>query len=173
MRMTKKLSGVVLALGLCALAASGAYAQTGSKTEPFTVSIEIQNTCTVLTPGNIVFTATSAQPGTRNAQGQIVVRCSIDHDYSIALDGGTHSGSTTRNMRGPGSTGTTDIAYALYRDAGLTVAWGSGTEFGAVYPGKGGGLDKDQVVDVYARATLVGTEPVGTYTDTVTATLSF
>ena len=140
-------------------------------TDNFEVRITIQETCNVLTASDIDFGSTIPTAGGQVDQtGTISVNCTNGTDYTLSLSGGGSGDTAARRMVGPAST---NISYQLYQDAARSNVWGNTT--GSQVSGLGAGLGAAYQIDhtVYARATLVGNEPAGNYTDTVTATLTF
>ena len=63
------------------------------------------------------------------------------------------------------------LGYQLYSDSLHSIVWGDGTSLSAVTPGVGTG--SNQSLTVYGRLpTVTGAIP-GTYTDTVTVTVTY
>ena len=141
-------------------------------TDNFEVRITIQETCNVLTASDIDFGSTIPTAGGQvDRTGTINVNCTNGTDYTLSLSGGGSGDTSARRMVGPSST---NISYQLYQDAGRSDVWGLAAD-GEQVDGTGLGLGSAYQINhtVYARATLVGNEPAGNYTDTVTATLTF
>lgn len=101
--------------------------------------------------------------------GSIVVTCTPGLAISIAMDYGVNGGnSSSRYMVGSNSSDT--IAYQLYQDAGRSVVWGTGAQAYGVSSFPSG----TQSYPVYGRLFSSTTQPsAGTYTDTVTVTLTY
>lgn len=93
--------------------------------------------------------------------------CTPGTTLTLRIDGGSHY-TNQRNLQRVG--GTTLIGYQLYRDAGLTSA-------GAIPVGQNVPLtysDANHIVlPVYGALQLSGMSPAGTYTDTLTVTMSW
>lgn len=106
---------------------------------------------------------------TVNQTAAITVLCTNGTSYSIGLDAGVGTGSTTSSRKLTGSSGGT-LNYSLYRDSGRTNNWGStiGTD---TQTGTGSG--QIQTLTVYGQIQAGGTPLAGTYTDTVTVTLTY
>ena len=141
-------------------------------TDTFDVRITIQETCNVLTASDIDFGSTIPTAGGQvDRTGTINVNCTNGTDYTLSLSGGGSGDTSARRMVGPSST---NISYQLYQDAARSDVWGLAAD-GEQVDGTGLGLGSAYQINhtVYARATLVGNEPAGNYTDTVTATLTF
>jgi spore coat protein U-like protein len=99
-----------------------------------------------------------------DSAGSVSVSCDAGDSYSIALSPG-HGTMLARQMQG----GTSLLYYNLYTDALRTIIWGDGTSGTATVSASGtGGL-----YTVYGRIPASQNVPAGTYTDTLTVTLTF
>lgn len=171
-----KAPAVFLLLGFGA--AGSVAAQTSQTvTDTFEVRIAIQGTCTLLTTSDIDFGTQVPTAGTHDQTGTINVQCTRDTPFTLGLDGGT----TTSQVNARAMVNTpispalpVQIPYTLSRDSFGGASWGNdaGTNW---YVGTGLGIGSayNIALTVYGRATLAGNEPPGTYTDTVTATLTY
>ena len=96
------------------------------------------------------------------------VTCTNTTPYNIGLDAGTGSGATvaTRKLTSGGAT----VNYTLYSDSGRTTLWGNtvGTDTVA-----GTGNGTGQTLTVYGRMPPQTTPAPGTYTDTITVTVTY
>jgi spore coat protein U-like protein len=161
-------AGVMLALAGSAQAA-------GTKTAQFAVNANVASNCfittTPLTFGN--FDGTAAI----NSNATLVVRCSKNAGYQIALDAGTTAGATLlqRLLAGPGGD---TLQYNLYTAVGLGTIWGNNAGGTGWVTGTGGGLG----VANQATLTVFGQLPnnavnqaagVGAYSDLITATITY
>lgn len=146
-------------------------------TDKFEVKIKILETCNVLTASEIDFGSTIPTAGGEiDRTGTINVQCTIGTDYTLSLDGGGSTDTSARRMIGVanGATASDTISYQLFQDGGRSVVWGLETDSeGLADVGSGLGTTFQNSHTVYARAYLVGNEPAGDYSDTVTATLTF
>ena len=100
--------------------------------------------------------------------GSIILTCTPGATVSIALNNGMHSTGNQRYIQHQG--GTRKLAYGLYQRADYNTAWGSASAAMTIasFPAT------TQIYTVYAR--LFATDikpPPGTYTDTVTVTLTY
>lgn len=152
-----------------ALLAAAPLASAATASDDMIVSITIVNSCTI--------DATDLNFGTQNslaanidADTTVEVACTGAGPLDIAFTVGGGTGATfdTRLM-----TGATDtIEYSLYSDAARTQVLGDGTGGSAVISSTStGGTDS---FPIYGR--VFGGQnpkPVGSYTDTVTATVTF
>lgn len=100
--------------------------------------------------------------------GSLTANCTKNTPYRIALDNGANYGSGSRQMKTTALGGTDVVAYALYQDAGRNTDWGSTST--TDYPGVGNGAN--QIIPVYGKVPSANF-PVGTYTDLVTATITY
>ena len=153
-----------------ALMVAAPFASAATASDPMTVSITIVNSCTI--------DATDLDFGTPNtlandidADTSVAVECTGAGPLSIEFSTGAGTGATfaSRKMTGPAAT---TIDYSLYLDAARTQALGDGTSSSVVIAGTStGGVD---VFPVYGR--VLGAQnpkPVGSYSDVVTATVTF
>jgi spore coat protein U-like protein len=99
----------------------------------------------------------------------VAVLCTTGTTYTVGLDAGVGSGASTsvRKMTGPGGA---TLSYQLSRDVAHATNWGNavGTDTSA---GIGTGLSQN--VTVYGRIPSGQLPGAGSYTDTVTVTLTY
>ncbi|WP_345817834.1 spore coat U domain-containing protein (plasmid) [Paraburkholderia sp. PREW-6R] len=142
---------------------------TGSAgTFPFTASATVINDC-YINATNISFTSVGALGTSLNANGSITAQCTSGDAWRIALNGGSSGSVGGRTMQRSGGGGT--VNYQLYSDASHTVAWGDGTASTTAASGVGTGYQ--QIINVYGVVPPQTTPAPGTYSDTITATISF
>lgn len=106
--------------------------------------------------------------GGHSASSNLSVTCTLGAAYAISLDGGSVSGDVNARRMRLGA-GPNTIDYQLYRDAGLTAVWGNSPGLQALGTGTGSG----QSVPVFGWVPPQGAKPIGTYQDTVTATIHY
>lgn len=160
---------LLIGAGMAALAAamplSWAAAATTSAT--FTVTAQVQTNCSITTQ-NLNFGNYSG--AALAATTTVSATCSTGTPYNIGLDAGTSTGATvtTRHMTGP--SGADLLSYSLFQDAGHSVNWGNtvGTDTVA---GTGNGVA--QPITVFGQIPAAQFTTAGSYTDTITATLTF
>ena len=108
--------------------------------------------------------------GTQEKEGSVTVLCTSGPNYSIELNNGANADGTQRQMKKSGSAHF--LAYNLFQDGGPHVAWGP-----APTPSSFIGDGTRQVLTVYGQMDwsepLLPSAPVGSYLDTVTATVNF
>lgn len=158
------------------------FLRAATATTSFTVSATVTNGCafgnslstSVSTLGTINFGSFASVPTnvdvvSASGAGSVVVTCTPGATVTIAMDYGLHGGSVTqRYMTNSGATAT--LAYQLYQDSAHTKVWGTGAQAMTVssFPAT------TQTYPVYARLLSFTTSPTaGTYTDTVTVTLTY
>ncbi len=151
-------------LGLPSSPASAATTASASTT--FTVSATVQATC-LITANPLAFGTYTGLAA--NATTTIAVTCTNTTPYNVGLDAGLTSGATvsTRQMKGPG----TDVLnYGLYQDSTHATNWGStvGTD---TETGTGNG--SAQSLTVYGQVPANQYVTPGSYSDTITATVTY
>lgn len=105
--------------------------------------------------------------------GTLSVTCTNQSAATITLDQGANpdTGSTAiAPLRRMKDTGTSYLSYKLYSDASRTVVWGDDASVDVDYTGTG----SSENVTIYGRVDSGQTSAiVGSYTDTVVATITF
>jgi len=158
------LAALGAACSLCLDIPGTALAATATTT--FQVTATVQATCLI--------SATALAFGTYTgslitATSTISVTCTNTTPYNVGLDAGLATGATvtTRKMQGPSGA---LLAYALYRDAAHTNNWGNtvGTD---TQSGTGNG--SAQALTVYGQLAASQYVTPGSYSDTITATISY
>jgi spore coat protein U-like protein len=145
---------------------SPSSAQTTTATTNCQVTATVLKLCSV-SATNLAFgdyTPTSASDQTST----LTVLCTTNTPYTVALNLGTAPSPTERAMTSAGTS--TTLNYVLYRDASRTVVWGetAGTDTAA-----GTGTGTNQAITVYGRIPANQRPQPGSYTDTVTVTLTY
>lgn len=131
------------------------------------VTITITSSCSIETATNLDFGTVASTATDVNATGTLTVTCTNQTPYNVGIDNGAHF-DTTRRMKENGGGTTYYVPYALYRDASRTQAWGTiGTDTLS-----GTGTGADQAITVYGQVPSANF-PALSYTDTVTATLTY
>jgi spore coat protein U-like protein len=160
----------------CLLAGEPIVAQAGTSTATLSVSIVITASCTI-NPATLVFASTA---GTSliatavNGSSSVSVTCTNGSPYSIAMDNGANASGSQRRMISGGNF----LNYNLYVDAAHTLPWSTAinsttcTTSGDCFLGTGNG--SAQSINIYGVVpTTASAPPAGTYTDTVTMTITF
>lgn len=160
---------VLLVLGALVMGTGAALAQ---NTANVTVSASVGSHCE-LTAGAINFgDYNPLLPGNLDMNGAFSVRCTRGTpNVTIGLNDGQHASGTTRRMV-HATDATAFLTYELYQDAarGATDRWGSsGTELRPYIAASAGWTE----LTVYGRIGPTQDVPVGSYSDTVVATVNF
>ena len=153
----------LLASTLCA---GSAMASTANTT--FQVSATVNNACSV--------SANSLAFGTYNPllstaitlSGGINLTCTLGSAFQVGLNAGTATGATvtTRQM----TNGSNLLNYDLYRDLAHTLNWGNTLNTDTL---SGTGTGIPVTYPVYGLLPASQSVPTGTYTDTVTVTVTY
>ena len=154
---------------LGAVASTPALAATATNTMP--VSVNVINSCTVAA-SPMSFGAPSAIGGANvDTTSTITLQCTNGASYDVALDLGLNAASGQRYMSNGAAT-PVKIPYNVYTDSGRTTSWGntSGTDTVAGTAGTSGAVSLTAYGRIPSTATSVG---AGSYTDTVTVTVTF
>ena len=161
------------AVAVSLLATAGA-AFAATKTATFQVTASVANNCFIDSASTLAFGAydpSSAVPldGTSN----IVVRCTNKTPFTLSLNAGTTTGGTFANRLM--TDGTDTLQYNLYTAAARTTVWGDGTASTGTVGGTGTGLSAGnaQTTQVFGRIPVQPNAAVGSYTYTVTVTITY
>jgi len=172
-RLNGRLLGLTVASALSLAASSGV--QAGTATSSLSVTATVSANCTITTQpvafgayDPIVANATNPLDGT----GTVTVTCTNGSAATITLDqgadpaGGSSDAAPLRQMK---DSGTDVLAYSLYQDTARTTVWGNTTGTGVAVTGTGA-VDN---VTVYGAVAAGQNVPATSYSDTVTATVTF
>lgn len=162
-----KFAKSLVACGLLAACSAGWAATT---TTTFSVSGTVVGTCTV-SASALSFGTTIPTPINSNvdAQNTVTATCSNGAAYTVALSVGNGPGATfgVRKM----TSGANPLSYSLFLDPARTTVWGDGTGGSTVSNNTGSGAA--QAIAVFGRIPSGQTPPIGSYTDTITVTVTF
>jgi len=161
-------------LGAASILAAAAFAATpalaGSANANLGVSATVNGNCTIST-NPVAFGAVDTLAGTEvDAAGSIVVTCTNGTAWYASGSVGTGTGATfaSRKMK----SGANLLNYTLYTDSGRTAGWGDGTSSTSLLTATGSGAA--QTVGVYGRVfSGQNTAPAGSYSDTVSVTVTY
>jgi len=166
--MLKQTIGTISAAVLLALASS---ANAATKTDAMQVSATVSKNCVIDAPDLNLGTF----DGTNNLQvnSTISVRCTSGTTFNVDLStgAGTYANRTMTN-------GTDTLVYNLYTTSGYATVWGDGTGTTGRGSGTGAGMAaaNAQSLIVYGRllaSANTGAVGAGTYTDNITATVTY
>ena len=137
-------------------------------TSSFNVTITITATCSITSAGALSFGTVGLLASNTDATSTISVQCTNTTPYNIGLNAGTTTGGTT-TTRLLNNSGTT-ISYKLFSDGGRSVNWGNTVGTDTV---SANGNGSAQSYTVYGRVPAQTSVAPGTYTDTVTVTVTY
>ncbi len=111
-------------------------------------------------------------PSPTDGTGSITYTCSgavAEDSISLAISAGQSGTYSPRAL----TAGATGLPYTACLDASRTSPWGDGTQGTSTYTASGTGLNGTHVITVYGRI-AAGANPVpGSYSDTLTVTLTY
>jgi len=161
-------SGYKAALTACFLLpwASASHAATTNTT--FSVTATLQATCTINSASALNFGTVGMLTANVDQTSTIQVTCTNTTPYNIGLDIGTGTGASvaTRKLTSGGTT----VNYTLYSDSGRSTLWGNTVGTDTVTATSNGSA---QSYTVYGRIPTQSTPAPGTYTDTITVTVTY
>jgi spore coat protein U-like protein len=145
----------------------GAPAWAATTTTNFTVSATVVAACvasaTNMNFGN--YTASSGSPD--NTTSTVTVTCTNNDGYTIALNGGDSGHVAARTMLNGANT----LGYGVYTTSGYTTIWGDGTNGTVTVNGTGNGVAQNYTA--YGQVPAAEYAAAGSYSDTLTATVTF
>jgi spore coat protein U-like protein len=147
--------------------APGTYTDTvSSASASFTVTAVVQATCTIAA-NPLAFGTYSGL--LINATSTLSITCTKTTSYNVGLSAGVAAGATVtnRSMTGPFST---LLGYKLFSNSGLTTNWGNTVGTNTLAGTGNGAL---QPLSVYGQVHAAQYVRPGSYTDTVTATITY
>jgi spore coat protein U-like protein len=156
----------VILCGTLALTPATAFAATD--TDTLTVTATVIASCDV-SPATLAFGNYNPASSTPlDAASTISLLCTNGTSYDVGLNAGSGSGATiaARKMSVSGNT----LTYSLYTDGARSALWGNTIGSNAVH---GTGTGATQSIDLYGRVPINQTSPAGSYTDTVTITVTY
>jgi spore coat protein U-like protein len=147
----------------------GAAATAATATGSFQVSVTIQATCTITGATALNFGTAGVLGANVDQTSTITVQCTNTTPYDIGLDQGVNGSSVTAREMVGGPTSEA-IQYSLYRDAARTLNWGTTIATDTV-TATGNGTAQNYTV--YGRIPPQTTPTPGSYTDTITVTVTY
>jgi spore coat protein U-like protein len=158
------------------IVASVAPAIAATATSDITVSADVAADCTISTSAlsfGSYYQISSHASSPLDATGTVTTTCTTGSGPKITLGQGSNPAGTSTDaapLRRLNDGGTNYLSYSLYQDSGHTTVWGN-TAGTAASPTADGTA---QITTIYGRvAGAQAPVPAGTYTDTVTATVTF
>ena len=150
-----------------------ALAQAGSAGNTFQVTATVTSACTVsgttLNFGSSIDPLATATP--LDATSTLSVQCTNTTPYTVALSAGANAGGASNFASRTMKSGSNALGYQLYLDSGRASVWGDGTSSSSTLGGTGTG--SAQTLTIYGRLPSLANVVPGSYTDTVTVTVSY
>src|SRR6478672_3237808 len=165
---TRARSGYKAALTACLLLSLADTSHAATATSTFTVQVSITATCLINSASTLNFGTQGVLAANVDQTSTIQVTCTNTTPYNIGLNAGTGTGATVavRKM----TSGANTVNYTLYSNSGRTTVWGNtvGTDTVAAT-----GNGSAQSYTVYGRVPSQAAPAPGTYTDTITITVTY
>ncbi len=160
-----------------ALLAVAPLASAATDTDNMVVSIQIENACAI-TANPLDFGAQNDVDTAIDDATTVELNCSaIDSAVEITFGNGTGTGATFDSRKMTDAVSGATIDYSLFVDTTRSQALGDGTNGAALVTdtdGNSGSTGTVQTFNVYGRVFgSQGAKPVGSYSDTVVATVTF
>lgn len=166
--MSKLFKAVVVCSA--ALACSAAWSATA--TANFQVTATVTSSCTVagtnLNFGSSIDPLAASVP--LDSTSTLTVACTNTTPYAVALSAGANAGGATNFTARKMANGSNTLGYQLYTDSSRTTVWGNGTASSTV---AGTGIGANQQITIYGRLPSLSGAVPGSYTDTVTVTITY
>lgn len=166
MRKTIFSYAILAAVGVLALGFNPTVASAATASTTFQVTATVQSTCLISAAPLAFGTYTGVVNSTSS---NLTVTCTSTTPYNVGLDAGTASGATVSN-RSMLDASSNKLNYKLSKDSGNTTNWGNtvGTDTAA-----GTGSGSAQTMTVYGQIPAGQYVKPGSYSDTITATLTY
>jgi spore coat protein U-like protein len=164
---------IVIVLAGCAVASIAAESRLigQSATASLTVSASVSKNCTITT-APVAFGAydsvTANATAPLDATGTVTVTCTKGAVAKVGLGAGSNAQGTTRRMIGGTSA---FLNYELYKDNTHSTVWGDTIDTSLDIPAAPNRNPRN--FPVYGRVAAAQDATVGSYTDTVVATVNF
>ena len=137
-------------------------------TSTFTTQVTLTASCTINSASTLNFGSQGVLIAAVNQSSTVQVQCTNTTPYNIGLDAGAGTGAAVavRKM----TSGANTVNYSLYSDSGHATVWGNtvGTDTVAAT-----GSGASQSYTVYGQVPAQTTPAPGTYTDTITVTVTY
>jgi spore coat protein U-like protein len=149
------------------LSAGQSYAASASGS--MDMSMTVVDYCEVKTGGTLTFLPSNAWWNSNvDTNGSFQVQCTNGTAYQVGLDNGAHASGGVRRL----NSGSEYLNYQLFQNVGRTTAWGDTLASTTLQSQMGDG--DPQTLNVYGRVPSGQTAPTaGTYTDTITITVTY
>ncbi|NCU10725.1 MAG: spore coat protein U domain-containing protein [Sphingomonadaceae bacterium] len=159
---------LTMAAALCGLT-SAEMAQAATAQTTMGISATVLNACIVSATDMAFGTYDPTSASATDSTSSINVTCTIGTSFSVGLNAGSTAGAsvTARQM----ASGSDRLNYALFSDAARTTNWGNTPGTNTPAPTTATALPA--TLTVYGRIAAQQNVPAGSYTDTVTITVTY
>jgi len=151
----------------CLLQSVGPSSAT-TTTTTFTATITLAATCVINSASTLDFGTAGVLTANVPATSTIQVQCTNTTPYNIGLDAGTGTGASVAVRKL--TSGAATVNYSIYTDAGHTTVWGNTVSTDTV---ASTGTGASQSFTAFGLVPVQTTPAPGTYTDTVTVTVTY
>jgi spore coat protein U-like protein len=152
------------------LAATAPNVDAATDTATFSVTANVVDACDVQATNHAFGAYSPASSTALDATSTLSVYCTAGTTYSLALNVGSGGGAFTgRKM----ISGSYELVYNLYTSTARTTVWGDGSGATGTVSGTGVGMLTAATHTVYGRIGVNQDVNPGSYSSTVTVTLTF
>lgn len=159
---------ILLCLLVASTVAQSVAAMAATATSTFTVSITLQASCVISSTGPLAFGNQGVLNSAVNASSTLGVQCTSSTPFNVGLNAGATAGATTTTRLL--SSGANTVGYKIYSDSGRTSLWGNTVGTDTVSQTGTGAV---QNVTLYGQVPAQATPAPGSYSDTVTVTITY
>ncbi|MFO1418472.1 MAG: spore coat U domain-containing protein [Methylotetracoccus sp.] len=166
---------LLTAMASAMIAASGS-AGAATATNTLGVNGAVVNSCAVTSTAAIAFgnydPAVTNLSANLDQQGTVTVQCTTGAGYTIFLSEGSGTGATcsaATPVRAMSDGASHELSYSLYQDSNRTTQWGCD----AANDFEGEGTGNAEAINVYGRVPGGQNQPKGSYSDTLTVTVTY
>ena len=163
-RNMKMMTGLGILAGLACV---GGSASATTTTSTFGVTMAITAQCVINSTATMTIPSIGVIQANNDANTPLHIQCTNTTPFTIGLDAGTTTGGAISQRLL--TSGSATVNYNLYTSAAYATIWGM--TGGALVSSTGTGAD--QTFTVYGRVPAQTTPAPGTYTDTVTVTVTY
>lgn len=147
--------------------AGGAHAETDTTT--FEVTATVNDVCSI-SATNLNFGVYDPGAGDLDGTSTLTATCTENTSYNIGLDAGTNSASAVATTRAMDDGASSYLDYELYRESGHTTVWGDEPGVDTL---DGTAVGGDETHTVYGQIPGGQYVPAGSYSDTITVTITY
>jgi spore coat protein U-like protein len=171
---TRQFSVSAIVAGALALTATALFAAS-SPSVGLSITASVAAKCIVSSTTTVAFSAydpvtTNSASGTDlDGTGSVGIKCTPGNGLSISVDSGVNASGNQRRMQGPSAF----LNYDLYSESTRTTAWGNGSNGASALAITTSTNASERTFTVYGRVPKGQDVNVGSYSDTVQATVNF